>query len=604
MRKSSIDKQQVLKPAAQKLKFLTLCIIISIISLSVFLFRWQVVEYNDYLQLAESRFQRKELPALRGDILARDGSVLAYSEPRFNIFVYKNAEHGLVAAENAGKQTRQEFIEKVSEVLEMKPEDLTTKLDQNSQWIEIAENVTREQRDLVMSIPTDVNAKLYLDGLSFEDASVRIYPEQQLASHVIGFYGKDDNGDGQGRSGLEQYFDGLLKPQKGISSVETDSKQNVIAGSDNFIKDAKRGSAIKTTIDKNIQAKVEQKLADAVQKYKARSGTVIVVDPRTGEIIALANYPTYDPNFYYKANDPTARGDIAITNPYEIGSVGKIFTMSAAVDQGKVLPNTIVINGHKGCEEIIEQRVICTYDKKPQGPLTATDAMIKSDNLALFATSQLVGGDKLSEYLVKFGMGQSTGVQLSGEDSGFIKPRSQWNQADLATYSYGHSYSQTALQSIMGVAALANNGKRMEPMIVDQIINSDGTTRTYEPKVVAEVVTPKTTKIMGDIMYEVFKNNIPEKQYKSLSKYRIGMKSGTALIPYTSLTPRVEKVGYSEEVNTTYVGFDGSDKNTFVMLVNLSEPQTNPKLSFNNARYLWLDTFKDIKDDLGVPEVY
>jgi cell division protein FtsI/penicillin-binding protein 2 len=277
--------------------------------------------------------------------------------------------------------------------------------------------------------------------------------------------------------------------------------------------------------------------------------------------------------------------------------------MAAAVDQDEVMPGTVVIDGHDGCQEIIDQKVVCTYDKKPQGPLTATEAMIKSDNLALFATADLIGSQKLADYLESFGMGSKTNIQLAGEDSGYLKPGERWNEADLATFSYGHSYFQTPLQSVMGVSALANGGKRMEPMIVTKIADSNGKTRVYQPRAVEQVVTPESTEIMDQILYEVFKHNLYEDKYKYLADYNIAMKSGTALIPYTALAPPVDKPGYSNEVNSTYVGYDASEQNKFVMLVNLSEPQTRPKLSYNNARLLWLDMFIEVKDDLAVPKI-
>lgn len=585
-----------------KLRLLATAKLVLFFAVAMFLFRWQIIDHERFAAQANSRYIKKEVSALRGDILARDGAVLSFSEPRFDIYVYMNTTYGLLASEKSGRQTREEFINKVSTVLEIDKDELAAKLeDDNAQWIKIAERVTKEQRDRVLALPTDKNNKLHLDGLDYIDTSIRRYPEGNLAAHVVGFIGKDDFGNEVGASGLEQFFDGVLKPQAGISTLETDSNDNIIAISNNELREARRGATIKTTIDKNIQYKVERLLRDGVERYKAKSGIVIIVDPRTGEILSLANYPDYNPENYKEVPDKKVFKDLAIANPYEIGSVGKIYTMTAAVDQGKVKPSTIVINGHKGCQEIIEKRVVCTYDRKPQGPLTATEAMIKSDNLALFATAELIGEEKLAYYLENFGMGKKTNVQLSGEDSGYIKPGDRWNQADLAAYSYGHSYYQTTMQAIMGVGVLANKGKLMEPMIVSEIIDADGKRRIYEPRVIRQVVKEETTDTMGDMLYEVFKNNLTyENRFQHLAKYDIGMKSGTALIPYVALDSPQQKPGYSNEINATYVGYDASDRNSFIMLVNLSEPQTTPKLSYNNARLVWLEIFDEIKDDLGV----
>jgi cell division protein FtsI/penicillin-binding protein 2 len=574
------------------------------LAVSIFLFRWQIIEHERFQAQASSRLVKQEVSALRGDILARDGSVLSYSEPRFDIYVYMDNKHGLLAAENANRQTRPEFTRKVSELLEIDEEGLINLLGQDQKWIKIADKVTKEDRDKLLSIPTDIDPELYLDGLDYLDTAIRNYPEGDLAAHVLGFVGKDEFGHDVGVSGLEQYFNGLLKPQVGISTLETDSNQNIIAISNNRLREARRGATITITIDKNIQEKVETLLEQGVERYMAKSGTVIVVDPRTGEIIAMANYPDFDPGNYEKETDTRVFRNHAITSPYEIGSVGKVYTMSAAVDQDKVQPQTVVIQGHSGCQEIIEKRVICTYDKKPQGALTATEALIQSDNLALFATAELIGEQEFANYLEDFGLGRRTKIQLAGEDAGFIKSGDKWNEADLAAYSYGHSYFQTTLQAIMGAGVLANEGKLMEPMIVKEISDSADKKRVYEPRVVTQVIKPESAETMSNMLYEVFKSNLYEAKYKDLAKYKIAMKSGTALIPYTALDPPQSKAGYSNEVNSTYVGYDASSLNTFIMLVNLSEPQTVPKLSYNNARILWLDLFNEIKNDLGVPTVY
>lgn len=572
--------------------------------ITVFLFRWQVLDYDKYIKLAGARQLQIETPALRGDILARDGSVLSYSEPRFDIYVYKNEKQGLIAAENNKRQTREEFLTGVGTILQLSKDDVAKKLEPNSQWLKLAEKVSKEQRDRILAIPTQKDPKIFLDGLVAIPTSVRLYPERNLAAQVIGFLGDDEFGKKVGRGGLEQYYNETLNPITGISTIETDSNQNIIAISDNKLREAQRGMTVKTTIDKNIQAKAQYHLKAAVERYRAKSGSVIIADPRTGEIIAMASYPDYNPAEYNKVTDIKVLGNTAVTTPYEIGSVGKIYTMSAAVDQGKVGPNTVVINGHEGCQRIVDNRKICTYSSDPRGPLTATQAMIESDNLALFSTANLIGGDTLAKYLDKFGMGKRTNIQLPGEDSGVIKPSSQWTEADLATYSFGHSYTQTLQQAVMAVSALANHGRIMEPMVVSELINEDGKVRKYTPRVVSEVLSEKGVQTMAQILHEVYLSNIytyKNREFQGLDKYNIGMKSGTALIPFVSLANPVNKAGYSDEVNSTYVGYDASEKNTFIMLVNLSEPQSLPKLSYNNARLLWFNLFNDIKDDLGVP---
>ncbi|KXK27412.1 MAG: Penicillin-binding protein 2B [candidate division WS6 bacterium OLB20] len=201
--------------------------------------------------------------------------------------------------------------------------------------------------------------------------------------------------------------------------------------------------------------------------------------------------------------------------------------------------------------------------------------------------------EEFHEYLVRFGVGRSTGIELAGESTGLLKDTDRWNYADQAVFSYGHGYQLTPLQTISGIAAVANEGRRMQPYLVSKVVDADGRATVFNPQVVSEAVSPSTSQAVTDVMNEVFLGNIPEREYKDLSEYYIAMKSGTALIANR------DSAGYSSEINATYVGFDAAPEHTFAMLIKLEEPQVGD-LSFYNARMVWLDTFKEIKEHLGV----
>jgi cell division protein FtsI/penicillin-binding protein 2 len=274
--------------------------------------------------------------------------------------------------------------------------------------------------------------------------------------------------------------------------------------------------------------------------------------------------------------------------------------MSAALDQRVIQPDTVVTKGHSGCTIIKENErdwKVCTYDKRPMGQMTATQAIVNSDNLALYEIMKLVGREKFNEYLKAFGIGRRTDIDISGESSGILKDISEWTNVDSATYAYGHGYQMTSIQAITGIGAIANDGKLMRPYIVSKVVQSDGETEQFAPTVVNEPITKATSEKMKSMLYEVYKSNLDESRYKSLASYRIAMKSGTALIPYK------DKAGYSDEINATYVGFDTSEKKTFIMLIKLEEPKSVERLSYYSARIVWLDTFIQIKDYLGVPKM-
>ena len=402
-----------------------------------------------------------------------------------------------------------------------------------------------------------------------------------------------------------------MRAIEGFESGEFDSFGNPITITDRAPLEPKAGDNIYTTIDKNLQAILAKKLTEGVASYQAVSGTGIIMEPKTGRILALANVPDFDPNNYYKEPDGSVFGNKAISYPYEIGSVGKVFTLSSALDLETLEADSVVLpNGHEGCEIINpdppkdavcfakdpEKKVdcICTYDRRPNHQtLTAALSFINSDNIAFRHIALTMTYSEFYDYLTRFGVGTSTGVELAGESSGVITPLAKWNYADQAVFSYGHAYQMTPLQVIAGVATVANEGKRMQPYIVSRVESSDGKVTEFNPRILEDVVKPITAETVTEIMHEVYKNALIERDYKYLSKYYIALKSGTALIPYT------DGPGYSDEINATYVGFDASPDKKFIMLMKLEKPQVG-ELSVANARKLWLDTFIEIKDYLGV----
>ncbi len=585
-----------------KIKLLGTLLVAVFLLIIAFLIRWQVLETEKYKAFANQRITETKIPSIRGAILASDNSPLAYSEPRFDIFIFKK---DIEEAEEKEKQTRKEFIDKVSSVLGDE-EKIKDALNQEGNWIKVADKVSFDTKETLFSLHPDCCSDKRLNGIFYELATERIYPDGALASHILGFVGKSFTSSEVGRGGIEQFREGILSPQEGYDYSERDSFGNIITISESDPIEARRGSTIVTTIDKTLQQKVETQLEEGVKKYEAKSGSAIVMDPKTGKILALANYPDYDPNKYFEVQDQTVFRNSAISAPYEIGSVMKAVTMAAGIDSGKITPETVVVESHEGCEHLLEEKEVCTYDKKPQGQLTALDGLIKSDNIALFHVAKIIGQDTFYEYMKRFGIGTTTGIDLTGESYSAVPEAKTWNLADLATYSYGHSYQVTAIQAIAAVGALANDGKLMQPYIVEKIIDPNGEVTEFNPVVVTQAVKPESAAIMSDMMNEVFKSQTKEVQYQRAFKdYRIGLKSGTALIP-CALVPEEGCSGYSSEYNATYVGFDASEEKSFIMLVRLERPKLESNrtdLSFFNARHVWLETFIDIKDYLGVPKV-
>lgn len=559
--------------------------------LSLYAFRWQVVEASRLSEAIALRKREYLIPSVRGAILAKDGSTLAYSEPRFDAYLYLPE---IQYAEVNKLQTRDELLEKVLPYLEEYDKDSLIQLLKDRQregiwWFMVAEGLTLEQKNEILDLRREDGGRL--EGISLQYSQKRFYPEGTLASHVLGLADSREDGGMVGRGGLEGGWNGNLEPQKGYVSYDIDAAGNPVAGSTGVTVQAKRGSTIVTSIDKFLQSRVEQGLEKGVEQFRARSGTALVMDPKTGEILALANYPTYDPNTR-EVEDQSQFGNAAVSQPYEIGSVGKTFTLAAAIDSGEYNPKDIVIEGHEGCEDLIEGFRVCNLFEKSSGPLTLERATVLSDNVAYYHLSKNLGPETMYEYLSRFGVGYASGVDISGESFGYIKPPSQWNENDISAYSYGTSYQMNAIQAISAVGAIANYGVRMQPRLVNEIREADGNVIKMEPQPVEKVMSDDASRTVSKIMNEVYKSNIIEWNYKvSIANDPIAMKSGTGLI--------VRDGVYSRDYNATYVGFDTSEDRRFIMLIRLDSPQEG-RISSENARLVWLDTYLLIRDYLGI----
>ncbi|MBD3362594.1 hypothetical protein GF362_02645 [Candidatus Dojkabacteria bacterium] len=624
--------------------------------------RWNVFAYIGDMREAEAKTATRDPLQSREEFIRKVSSVLGISEKelRFRLELLSCTLWSEIA-EQTDKEKRKEikdmylnsksdFYNEATSILGISRTELESRLSYCPHWIKIASKVDIETKQNLETIPRegfiekipfvengykgyamcllqredtkacdelkensyekdevrayieDNKQHAYLTGLNYEFTSERIYPEKELASHVIGFLGKDLNANDIGRGGVEQKYNGILEPQEGFIAGETDGYGNLIAISDSISIDAKRGSSIKLTIDKNIQKIIEKKIEEGVNKYEAISGSIIVLDPKTGEILGLANYPTYNPEKYFEVEDSSVFTNRTISIPYEVGSVAKVFTLSAAIEEMDIKGDEIVIDGHEGCtiihasEDEYDFREICTFDKKPQGPLTLTEALIKSDNLAFVELGTRLGKKRLHKYLSQFGVGKMTSVDLSGESIGYLPKLDNdyaWHPVDVAVFSYGHGYQLNMLQITRGIATIPNKGWLMQPYIVSEIINEYEQTKKFEPIPIRKIVSDETTRKVKIIMEELFIRHT-ERDYKYLQKYQIASKSGTALIPYK------DKPGYSSDVNVTYIGFDSSEEAKFIMAVKLEAPQAVEKLSFYSARPLWLETFDELKGSLRI----
>lgn len=584
-------------PSKHKFKRVYIFAFIFSIALSLACIRWQIVDASKFDEIQRSRTYSSEIDSLRGSIYARDGSTLAHSVPTFDVYVWME---DINFFERKGIQTKEEFIASVAPIIDLTNEQLREIISSNEEsgikWFRIAKGVSSEQWENLKNTRIPRN-NVAVKGLSYKYTSQRSYPEDSLAAHVLGLTTTyKDSVIGEG--GLEGHWNGILNPVKGYLIKEDNAYGEAVPTALLPTVEPKNGSSIYTSIDKSLQEIVEEKIKWGVEKYEAESGSIIIMDPKTGQILAMANWPTYDPNT--REAESNAYANISVSSPFEVGSIGKVFTIAAAIDNGTITPETTIMeSGHQGCESIHRDLLpVCTWDKKPQPPMPAKECFAISDNLCFYHIAEKMNNADFYNYLVKFGVGSPTGVDIDGESFGLLKPHEQWNTGDVSAFSYGHGYQINSLQALSGVAAIGNNGVRMKPYIVTKIVDGEGVEKEFEPQIVEQVVSKETTAQVAGMMHDIYQRSITDGEYyyHHLRDYPIAMKSGTALIATSQ--------GYTLDINATYIGFDASEQHTFAMLVKLEKPQVPAydRLSFYNARLVWLETFDAVKDQLGVPK--
>ena len=420
--------------------------------------------------------------------------------------------------------------------------------------IENRDSYTVIKKDLSKEIIEEVK-KINEKGIYWENISGRYYPQEKIASQVIGFLG----GDGAGQYGIEGYYDDILKGKSGIKEekrgldlIDFSAPELDLNGSDVYL-----------TIDYNIQFEAEALLKEAQDNLKIDSGQIIVLKPDTGRVLAIANFPSFDLNYYSKENDLDIFQNSAIQKLFEPGSIMKPFTMAMGINEGKITPNTTYTDD--GFVKV-GTATIYNFDRKKYGEQTMTGVLEKSINSGAVYVSQLISHQTFLNYLDKFGLNEKTGIELQGE----VTSKNDINGPDVefATASFGQGISVTPIQIIKGFAAIANGGKLVKPYVVEKIIKGDKETETI-PQILNEQVISKQTADQVTTML----TSVVEKGLSASSRipgYYLAGKTGTAEVPLK------DKKGYEpNKTIQTFIGFGPALNPQFLILVKLDNPKVS-----------------------------
>jgi cell division protein FtsI/penicillin-binding protein 2 len=526
------------------------------------LFYWQIIRGPELQTLASRQHESTTyLEAKRGSILDRDGNILAGTKNLYHLFVYKPQ------LEISSSELIDKLIETLSIELEATSSDdlrayLKSRLSLNASWVSLKHYLSPEAKETIQSMS--------IDGLGFEDEYVRFYPEASMSAHLLGFVGQDAAGQEQGYFGIEGYGDRLLKGRAGKIRTENDAKGDpILIGNYQFLH-AIEGKSITTTISKKIQFLTETLLKEGLEKYQASAGNVTIIESKTGNVVAMASFPNYDPGIFSKFPNTTYKNPI-VADLFEPGSVFKVLVMAAGLNEKVVTPET-------ECDIcasplLIGKYAIKTWNDQYHPNTTMAETIINSDNTGMVFVARKLGKDKFAEYLGKYGLGKKTGIQLQEEVSGSIRKAKDYGEIDLATNSFGQGIAVTPIQMVSAVNTIANGGVYLEPTIIK---GEKGRSR--------RVISPEAANEMTQIMIQAVDSG--EAKWAKPRGLVVAGKTGTAQIP-------IEGHYDPEKTIASFVGFFPANDPEYTMLVTLKEPKTSPWGS-ETAAPLWFAIAKQL----------
>ena len=510
-------------------------------------FYLQILHYRDFAGLASKQGATGVPEPRRGAIYFqdKDGKLQAAA---FNRDFLTLSAHPKDVSDPA------EAASQLAEILHLPALGIEKKLSQQN---DIYEVLARKVDD---AAAVKIQA-LDLAGILLENQSRRFYPSRELGAHVLG-YAQFDNDTEVGRYGIERQFQNELAGKVGILEG-IDTPLGILTLGKRIVYPEENGKDIVLTIDPNIEAEAQKQLEAVVKKYNAESGTVTVVDPMTGKILAMAGVPTFDPNNYGSTTNLGVFLNHVVESNYELGSVMKPVTMASAVNEGVVTPETTYTDTG---EVQIKGYRIQNYDGKAHGLQTMAGVLQKSLNTGAVFAEGKIGNAKFLNYLKLFGFGERTGIDLPGEVAGNISNLSAGRDIEFATASFGQGIAVTPMQMTMAVSAIANGGNLMKPYVVDRVVDEAGVVSQFQPEVRRRVISPQTSETLSKMLVSVVETGFENRA--TIKGYFVAAKTGTAQIP----NPRGK--GYSpDDFIHSFVGYAPAFNPRFLIFIQMNKPR-------------------------------
>ncbi len=514
-----------------------------------------VFEHETYRALATKQYlEERDIPARRGTIYAQDkeGETFADKISAYFPLALDTLKYSVwVVPKNI--ENPDEAAQKIKEIFPELDEAVLAG-DFKTGKLYLPPIVRRADKTVAQRV-----TKLELRGVLVVPEHVRLYPEGALAAQLLGFVDRQ----GAGQYGLEEHYQNLLVGKAGKITGEKDTRGRFIATLSS--EDSRDGASVVLSIDHAVQFMVEQKLKEAVEeKFKAKGGSVVVMNPKTGGILAMASMPTFDPNKYNEV--PTDAQKVflnpAVSSIYEPGSVMKAVVMAGALSEGKVTPET---EGTFSNMTVVDGYEIHTSEDKAFGKENMTQVLENSDNVAMVWVADQLGNDLMHKNFTQFGFGKITGIDLKSEINGTLPALKNWRPIHRATTAFGQGIAVTPVQMLSAIGALGNKGKLMQPHLVEKIIYPDGREVAIASKEVRQAVSEQAASDVTKMLISVVDNGHGKRA--GIPGFYVAGKTGTAQIPNPA-------GGYYEDRHIGgFAGYFPANDAQFAMIVKLDEPQ-------------------------------
>lgn len=541
----------------------------------------QSVEAAWIIDLAKKQWERdKHIRPTRGSILDRNGEVLAYEGKAYTLNAVlrpRNEEEAKRIGDDYVKDPF-ETARKLAPILNMPVEKLSNILSKSGVlYVEVGregKKLTEEQKKQILALqyPKDATGKEsevnQLPGIFLTETTRRYYPNNAFLSHVLGYMSYEDKAE----AGIEKEFNQELQGEPGELQIIKDGAGYSLPDGEQKYKPAKDGLNVVLTIDRQIQDYVEQALDNTEKEYKPKQMTVIVADPNTGEILALANRPQFDPNKYWDINDYRDQRNAAITSMFEPGSTFKIITLAGAIEKGLFHENETYQSG--AYTKVPGKRINDHNNGQGWGKITFLEGVQRSSNVAFVILGyERLKKDLLKTYFDLFGIGKKTGIELPGEVEGnmenFLHPRSP---RDVAVTTFGQGIAVTAIQQVAAIGAIANGGELLKPHIVKELRDphTGAVVKRFPREVVRRVVSESTAKRVRDILETVVSSKKGTGQAYDIPGYHVAGKTGTAQ-KYNEETGKILEGHYI----VSFIGFAPKDNPRLLVYVVVDDPETD-----------------------------